>query len=95
MSTLSTPLEGPTITISLEIENTYEDDDHDETTYVTDKVVPAPPALEDEEALQEWADEHIYCETGTGHTEGDSWYDVKVTASSDPALVGREFQWGY
>lgn len=86
----------PTITISLEIENTYELEEYDdETTTVTDAVMPAPPADRDSQAFEDWADEHIKPLTGTGQTRGDSWYDVEVTACSDPTLVGHEFQWGY
>jgi hypothetical protein len=30
-----------------------------------------------------------------GRTDGNSWYDVTVTASSDPWLLDREFSFGY
>lgn len=85
-----------TITISLTIENTYELYD-DVTTTVTDEVIPAPPTLdEDSEAYKDWGHEQIIDRfTGVGHEDGDSWYDVTVTACSEPALVGRTFQWGY
>jgi hypothetical protein len=79
------------ITVSLRIENTYELYD-DVVTTVTDAVIPAPPANGD---TDEWAWDHIYPFTGVGHEDGDSWYDVEITASSDPALVGRKFDWGY
>jgi hypothetical protein len=42
-----------------------------------------------------WGREHIYQFTGTGRTDGDSWYDVTITASSRPELIGRTFQFGY
>lgn len=84
-----------TITVSLKIENTYELYD-DVTTYKTNEVIPAPPTLEeDSEAYREWASEHIREFTGVGHEDGDSWYDVTITDSSEPALIGRTFEWGY
>lgn len=83
-----------TITISLEIENAYELYD-DVTTYETDVTMPAPPADEDSQEYEDWAYTHIFALTGVGHEDGDSWYDVTVTACSDPALIGRTFEWGY
>ena len=85
-----------TVTVSLTIENTYELYE-DVTTYAVDRVVPAPPCgpADDADAFNEWAHEHIYQFTGTGHTRGDSWYDVEITASSEPALIGHTFEFGY
>jgi hypothetical protein len=80
--------------ISLRIENTYARYD-DEVTVVTDEVIPAPPAGADQAAWDDWAYTHIFQLTGAGHTDGDAWYDVTVTACSDPALIGRQFHWGY
>lgn len=84
------------ITVSLEIENAYELYE-DVTTHVTDAVMPAPPAEVDSEEYETWSDDFIMPLTGVGedHSEGDSWYDVTVTACSDPALVGRKFEFGY
>jgi len=83
-----------TITISLKIENIYELYD-DETTYVEDKVIDAPPTLEaGTEAYEDWAYDTIYSFTGVGHEDGNSSYFVEVTACSEPALVGREFEFG-
>lgn len=50
-----------------------------------------------DEALGEWAQEHIMETplTGVGHEDGDSYYDVTITASTMPSLVGRKFTWGY
>lgn len=85
----------PTITISLEIENTYELYD-DVTTHKTDVVIPAPPTMEEGTSeYDDWAYDHIYSLTGVGHEDGDSWYDVTITACSEPELVGRAFQFGY
>lgn len=89
-----------TITISLEIDNTYElyDEVH---TSVTDQVIPAPPIdhlprTPDEEELWDiWAWEHINAFTGVGHERGNSWHDVVVTSCSLPWLVGHEFNFGY
>lgn len=83
-----------TMTISLEIENTY-DDGTEITTYATDVVMPVPPDDVDGDDYHDWAFEHVFNLTGTGHTSGDSWYDVTVTACSVPALVGRTFEFGY
>jgi hypothetical protein len=83
-----------TVTVSLEIENTYLDGDTVITT-VTDVVIPDPPADEDSDEYHEWGREHIFQFTGTGRTEDDSWYDVTITASSRPELIGRTFQFGY
>lgn len=82
------------VIVSLHIENTYELYE-DVDTHVTDVVIPAPPADVDSKEYEEWAYDHINCYTGVGHTDGDSWYDVEITASSDPELVGRTFEWGY
>lgn len=57
--------------------------------------VPGPPDLDDDEATDEWAYEHLFPLTGTGRTWGDAAYFVRVTEAPDlPALVGREFEWG-
>jgi hypothetical protein len=88
------PQPSATITISLDIENTYEDGE-EVVTYVRDAVIPAPPPGRSDEALSTWADELIFDFTGTGRPDGDSWYDVIVTACSDPSLVGRTFEFGY
>lgn len=84
------------ITISLKIENAYADGTQI-TTYATDVQMPAPPVGGEQDAEQwdTWKYEHLYAFTGTGRTDGDSWYDVTVTACSDPALVGRTFEFGY
>jgi hypothetical protein len=83
--------------VSLTIENTYEDGD--EVVVLKDEEIEDPPTPVDMEsdAWSEWADDQIYPLTGTGRTEGDSWYNVTVTASSDPNLVpvGTTFEWGY
>lgn len=82
------------VTVTLAIENTY-------SLYPTQwthptVTVPAPPAKDTPE-YDEWAWEQIYDHTGVGHTDGDSWYDVEVTASSHPDLlpVGAKFAFGY
>jgi hypothetical protein len=87
------------ITISLKIWNTYENNAVI-TTYVTDAEIPEPPAMTgdadaDTDALNDWATEHIHDFTGTGRTHGKAWYDVKVTACSDPDLIRHSFQFGY
>lgn len=84
-----------TIRVSLHVENNYELY-ADVTTTFTDVTMPAPPADRDGETYSEWAYTNIYEPyTGVGNTEGDSWYDVEITACSDPSLVGETFEWGY
>lgn len=83
-----------TVTLDLRVENTYEDGD-EIVTRPTGVVVPAPPPEDDTDAYTAWTDNHIRGLTGTGRTDGDAWYDVVVTASTDPALIGREFTFGY
>jgi hypothetical protein len=98
------PVPDGHVRLVLEIENTYEL--YDDVTTYADVVVPIPPAEDEEgaadglEMCQEtpretWSREHIYELTGVGHTDGDSWYDVTVLWSSDAALVGSTFDWGY
>lgn len=83
------------VIISLHVENAYELYEDVEVT-VTDVVVPAPPADTESDDYEKWARHQIINRyTGAGHIDGDSWYDVLITASSDPALVGRTFEWGY
>ena len=87
---------GPTdakITVSLEIENSYELYE-DETTHVVDREVNAPSDYS-EETLDSWAYDVLFDFTGVGHTDGNSWYDVTITACSDPQLVGKQFDFGY
>lgn len=86
-------MSGRTVSVTLDIVNTYEGGEEVRTEVVAD--VPAPPPESDHDAYEAWAYEHIYAHTGTGRTEGDAWYDVVITWSSDPALIGRTFEWGY
>ncbi|GIF02010.1 hypothetical protein [Paractinoplanes rishiriensis] len=89
-----------TITVSLNIINTYQFYPTVAVT-VTDARIGRPPLwrppITDVEirALDDWAYEHIYPFTGVGHTDGDSWYDVTIIASSLPWLTGYTFNWGY
>ncbi|GAA0475472.1 hypothetical protein Aca07nite_84340 [Actinoplanes capillaceus] len=87
-------------TVSLEIINTYEFYPTAVVTMTDVKIASPPlayPPVTDAEfqALDDWAYDHIYPFTGVGHTDGDSWYDVTVTASSLPWLTGYTFDWGY
>lgn len=90
------PATPETITVSLTVENAYELYENETTTF-TDVTIPAPPTTDrDSEEWTDWAYDAIYCEyTGVGHTDGDSWYDVTITACSEPALIGETFAWGY
>ena len=83
------------VRVSLEIENRYELAGTI-VTRVEDVEIPGPPTLDEgAQDYQDWAYDFIYCFTGTGITWGDSWYDVTVTGSSLPELVGRTIEWGY
>ena len=83
-----------TVTLSLVVTNTYELYPT-VTTWPTDVVLPAPPSDEDSEDFEAWVQEHIYNLTGVGNVSGDAWYDVEVTACTDPSWVGRTFEFGY
>ncbi len=85
---------GDRLTVSLTIENGYELYD-DVTTRVVDALITPPPADVDSDEYQDWEQTQIIRWTGVGHTTGDSWYDVTVTACSDPALIGKAFSFGY
>ncbi|RNH99664.1 hypothetical protein EEZ25_21980 [Micromonospora aurantiaca] len=90
----SRPTTSELISISLAIENRYEGGDMIPTT-VTGALIPAPPARGDADAQDAWEYEHIFSFTGTGRTSGNSWYDVTVTACSDPSLIGKTYEFGY
>lgn len=94
---MSTPAEDPTVTLTLKIENHYPGAEI--ITHTTITVPPPPPARTDDEydvATEDWEQDYIFPETGTDRTEGDSWYFVKVTESSDTSLVpvGTEYEFG-
>ncbi len=57
---------------------------HFETT-----TVPAP----DGQDLDDWADEHLFPLTGTGRETGAAGYFVKVIESTDPDLIGKDWEW--
>lgn len=83
------------VIVTLSVENAYELYEDVDVT-VTDVVIEAPPDDEDSREYEEWSQEVIIERyTGVGHEKGKAWYDVKITASSDPALVDRTFDWGY
>lgn len=82
-----------TVTVSLTIDNRYELYPDEETYEIV--TVPAPPADHTGDEFAEWKDEHIRPLCGVGHPDGESWYDVTITDSSDPALIGLTFDWGY
>ncbi|TQS42835.1 hypothetical protein [Cryptosporangium phraense] len=83
------------IRLSLHVENAYELYPDAECDF-TDVMIPAPPAQRCGEGWDEWAYTNVFVPfTGVGHTDGDSWYDVAITACTDPTLVGQTFDWGY
>lgn len=81
-------------TVTYEIKNRYEDGDMI-VTRIRDVRIPAPPPESDTAAYDAWLYQHVHDFTGTGRCDGDAYYDVTVTACSDPTLVGRSFQFGY
>jgi hypothetical protein len=75
-----------TVTLSLTVENHYTD--RTITGRIHGVAVPAPAG-----DLTDWAALHLFPHTGTGRT-GNAWYEVEITASTDPALVGMRFELG-
>ena len=88
------------LVVSLHIINQYERYPTEEVT-ITDTTIAAcpidhlPRTDAEAAAFDDWAYDTIFALTGVGHTDGDSWYDVTVTDSSAPWLVGHTFTWGY
>ncbi|GLL03732.1 hypothetical protein [Dactylosporangium matsuzakiense] len=80
------------VTVTLHIANIYELHGTIETTATV--TIPIPPADAASDAYHDWAYEHIFAETGTGHTGGESAHVVRITASTIPDLVGRTFRFG-
>lgn len=93
---LWTYLGNGTIVLGLEIDNTYERYDEEHTSF-SDLVLPTPDEDDIAEDMDGWAVDNIQPFTGVGHEDGDSWYDVLVSASSKPELVpvGTKFDFGY
>lgn len=98
---MTTP-DADLITLTLEIENSYEL--YDDFITVVNVQVPPPPAsgtYEGDAARDTWEYDHIFDQTGSrdgvDRTRGDSWYDVTVVASSHPHLipVGTMWDFGY
>ncbi len=82
--------DGDTVDVQLEIENHYEL--HPTVITRPGGTVPAPEDYT-QEALDEWAWEHLFDFTGAGvENGGGSLYAVKVTAASDPRLVGFYYE---
>jgi hypothetical protein len=80
------------VTVTLHIDNIYELYGTVETTATV--TIPVPPTDEDSDAYDDWRQEHIFAETGTGCTDGNAAYFVRITASTIPDLLGREFEFG-
>lgn len=81
------------LAVTMDIENTYE-------LYGTEwtrvsVLVPPEPADQDSAEYDDWLHRFILDHTGTGRTRGDAWYDITWDECSDPAQVGRTFDWGY
>lgn len=76
------------IAVTLEIDNVYEDGESIQT-FVETEIDPPPTDAElendeDGKLRDDWEQENIFEHTGTGKTEGDAGYFVKVLQSSDP-----------
>lgn len=90
--------EAKRITVSLTVENTYVDG-YEQTNYQTDIDVEAPAETDfvenDEHDLNDWANEVLepFTGTNTGRENVDAGYEIEITASSDPRLVGKRFEW--
>jgi hypothetical protein len=82
-----------TATLALTIVNAYEGGSEIVTIPVIE--VPLPLPAEDTDERTDWEYEHIFPHTGTGRSEGDSWYDVVVAESTAPELLGLTFEFGY
>ncbi len=80
--------------VTMDIENTYERYGT-VWTKVTLLVPPEPDPEKDPDGHDDWTQRFINDQTGTGRTGGDSWYDITWTECSNPAHVGRTFDWGY
>lgn len=85
--------------LSLRIENAYELYE-DVVTYRA-VVVPLPPSQDGEDdasvqARRDWEWDYIFCWTGVGHEDGDSWHDVEILESSHPDIVavGNKYDFG-
>lgn len=78
----------------VQIENTYEL--YEDITTFARVVAPIPPA-EGTDEYDSWLHEHVIPLTGVGHTDGDSWYDMRVYKSSDESIipVAKTWDWGY
>lgn len=78
------------ITIEFTVDNVYADG-----TVTRDYVEPVEPPAPGDDDLEDWAEDVLFPFTGTGRTEGDAGYFLKITACERrPELVGRTFEWG-
>ncbi|MGW1040018.1 hypothetical protein [Streptomyces sp. NPDC002547] len=80
-------------TVTLRIDNRYEDGVEIETRETATVPLPLPEEGTDERT--DWEQDHIFPLTGTGREGVDSWYDVEIVESSAPELVGKTFEFGY
>lgn len=79
-------------TITVKIENVYDDGT---TVATTETVTDLPRCPSDVELREDWAWDHLFPLTGTGREEGDAAYFVTVLdCPADPSLVGDNFQFG-
>lgn len=82
-----------TAKVTLQIENAYEDGT-EITTVVTAEIALPIPADGTDERIG-WEQMYIQPHTGTGKEDGDAWYDVEITESTVPELIGLTFSFGY
>lgn len=84
---------GRSAWVKLNILNTYELYPTEVTQATVAVPLPVPPEGSDER--HDWEYEFIHAHTGVGHSDGDSWYDVEIIASTAPELIGMTFEFGY
>lgn len=87
MGTVEQAMKPKMLTVSLEVENDYADG-FSRTVRYAGRRVRAPEPGQD---LVEWHDEALFRFTGVGHP-GDACYTVRITACSEPMLVGKVFE---
>ncbi|GAB1646797.1 hypothetical protein [Krasilnikovia sp. MM14-A1259] len=94
LSCVAVPVRAGQARVTMTVEHAYELYD-EVTAYVVDAVIAKPPADEASDAYTDWHQDLMDKFTGVGRPLGDSWYDLTITDSTDPDLIGRTFDWGY
>jgi hypothetical protein len=86
------------VRISLDVEDMRASGD-EARSQITGVLVASPPSLDEgSTAYERWGHEVVLPLTGAAPEPDGScsfWYDVTITHSSEPQLVGRRFTFGY